>query len=114
MTNAERFINAYRYGQQEVSEMPQLRMVTMGVLKYRDYEVSVRFKRADVSDEDEAKMDNISEQGDREIAAIESAEKRAKKVKPGARCPTCSGTGITYSDPDRRQLICGDCQGEGK
>ena len=32
----------------------------------------------------------------------------------GPICETCKGTGIVYSDPDGRQLICGDCQGRGK
>ena len=30
------------------------------------------------------------------------------------KCLTCDGKGIVYSDPDRRQLVCGDCQGKGK
>ena len=32
----------------------------------------------------------------------------------GPICETCKGTGIEYSDPDGRQLICGDCEGEGR
>jgi len=32
----------------------------------------------------------------------------------GPICETCNGKGIVYSDPDGRQLICGDCQGRGK
>ena len=32
----------------------------------------------------------------------------------GPICETCKGTGIVYSDPDGRQLICGDCEGEGR
>ena len=31
----------------------------------------------------------------------------------GPICETCKGTGIEYSDPDGRQLICGDCEGRG-
>ena len=30
------------------------------------------------------------------------------------KCLTCDGRGIVYSDPDGKQLICGDCQGKGK
>jgi hypothetical protein len=28
-------------------------------------------------------------------------------------CSSCHGTGIVYSDPDHKQLVCGDCDGEG-
>jgi len=26
-------------------------------------------------------------------------------------CPECNGKGIVYSDPDNKQLTCGDCEG---
>ena len=35
------------------------------------------------------------------------------KPAPPVNCPACSGKGTVYSDPDRRQLICGDCEGTG-
>ena len=28
-------------------------------------------------------------------------------------CPDCDGLGITYGDPDGRQLICSTCDGYG-
>ena len=31
----------------------------------------------------------------------------------GPTCETCKGTGIVYSDPDHKQLTCGDCAGRG-
>jgi hypothetical protein len=32
----------------------------------------------------------------------------------GPMCKECKGTGIVYSDPDHKQLICGDCDGKGR